>query len=239
MDVDRGSGARRQVLRRRSAETLIRLGGRTGLHLPGAVYDDAIRGGRVVHLLTVEGRRRPLDLPRWVRDADHIDQAVLDRCEGLTLDVGCGPGRMAAALARKGRPVLGVDVSRAAIEQAAARGAPVLHRSVFDPLPAEGSWDTVLLADGNLGIGGDPSRMLDRARELLRPDGLLLVEPEPREVDRVVTLSLQNTDGTVTSEPFAWARLGPTATMDRATAAGYRVEDSWSSGGRAFVALRA
>jgi SAM-dependent methyltransferase len=204
-----------------------------------AVYDDAIRGGRAMHVLSPDGRRRPLDLARWVRDADDVDLAVLDRCDGVTLDVGCGPGRMAAALVRRGRPALGVDVSRAATESAAARGAPVLHRSVFEPLPAEGRWGTVLLADGNLGIGGDPTRLLDRARELLRPGGLLLVEPEPREVDRVVILSLQSADGTVTSKPFAWGRLGPTATMERATRAGYRVEDSWSLGGRAFVALRA
>jgi hypothetical protein len=34
----------------------------------------------------------------------------------------------------------------------------------------------VLLLDGNIGIGGDPHRLLRRVRELLTPTGRLLVE---------------------------------------------------------------
>ena len=40
-----------------------------------------------------------------------------------------------------------------------ARGAAVLRRSVFDPLPGRGTvGDAALLLDGNIGIGGDPGR---------------------------------------------------------------------------------
>src|SRR5260370_12869273 len=38
---------------------------------------------------------------------------------------------------------------------------------------------TVLLADGNIGIGGDPAALLRRAGELLAPAGKALVEIEP------------------------------------------------------------
>ena len=37
----------------------------------------------------------------------------------------------------------------------------------------------MLLADGNIGIGGDPGRLLDRCRDLLGPDGDVIVELEP------------------------------------------------------------
>jgi len=42
-----------------------------------------------------------------------------------------------------------------------------VRRSVFDALPAEGRWHTALLADGNVGIGGDPIRLLSRLRGLI------------------------------------------------------------------------
>ena len=34
---------------------------------------------------------------------------------------------------------------------------------MFEPLPGEGRWGTVLLLDGNVGIGGDPVALLERA----------------------------------------------------------------------------
>ena len=75
---------------------------------------------------------------------------------GPVLDVGCGPGRLVLGLAQRGTVALGVDPAPAAVALARSRGAPVLQRSVFDPLPGQGRWRTVLLADGNIGIGGDP-----------------------------------------------------------------------------------
>ena len=44
----------------------------------------------------------PEELPvhRWRRDADPDDLELLAHCEGHTLDLGCGPGRLTAALAR-------------------------------------------------------------------------------------------------------------------------------------------
>ena len=54
----------------------------------------------------------------------------------------------------------------------------VLHRSVFDRLPGTGRWGTVLLLDGNLGIGGDlsPSRS---GRPSCSADGVVVAELDP------------------------------------------------------------
>ncbi len=203
------------------------------------LYDAGVRGERSLRLLTSDGRTHALDLARWSCPADATDLALLERCEGVTLDVGCGPGRMAAALAAQGRPVLGVDVAGSAVDRTAAAGALALRRSVFDPLPGEGRWDTVLLADGNLGIGADPLALLQRVRALLRPGGLLLIEPERTDVDDRVELRLASADGAVVSESFGWARVGARAATQQACALGYRLEDRWSRGGRTFLALRA
>lgn len=202
------------------------------------LYDAAVRGEQSLRLLTRDGRAHAFGLERWSQPADATDLALLQRCEGVTLDVGCGPGRMAAALAARGRPVLGVDVAGSAVDRTAAAGALALRRSVFDPLPGEGRWDTVLLADGNLGIGADPVALLQRLRRVLRPGGLLLVEPDPADVDDRVELRLATADGALVSEAFGWARVGPSAASELAREVGYRLEDRWSREGRTFLALR-
>ena len=51
----------------------------------------------------------------------------------------------------------------------ATRGVAALLRDVFDPVPGEGRWETALLADGNIGIGGDPVALLERVRHAGRP----------------------------------------------------------------------
>jgi SAM-dependent methyltransferase len=117
-----------------------------------------------------------LEVERWCARADAVDLQVLAYCEGAVLDVGCGPGRLVAELAARGRPALGIDVSEAAVARTVRLGGQALHRSVFEPLPGEGRWGTALLVDGNIGIGGDPAALLRRTAELLAPGGLLIAE---------------------------------------------------------------
>jgi hypothetical protein len=144
------------------------------------------------------------------------------------------------ALTERGIPALGVDISRAAVAQVRQAGAPALHRSVFDPLPGQGRWATVLLADGNIGIGGLPARLLCRCAQLLAPDGRLLIEAEPGDVDEQMTAWLEHPDGRC-GPVFPWARMG-TAALRRAVAdAGLQVIGQWQHADRAFVcaAMRA
>jgi SAM-dependent methyltransferase len=162
----------------------------------------------------------PLDTRRWRADAASSDRWLLDGCQGPTVDLGCGPGRLVAALTERGVPALGVDTSPRAIAQGTRRGALVLHRDVFGTLPGEGRWHHVLLADGNLGIGGDPVALLRRVRRLIGPDGSVLVElcnGEPglwRGSARIV-----GADGR-SGRPFPWALVGVGVIGEVAAAAG-------------------
>jgi SAM-dependent methyltransferase len=146
--------------------------------LLGNLYDQALTGERC-WIRHDDGHVVKLPVRSWLggRGADRrFDRAVVDLCVGPTLDLGCGPGRMVASLVERGIPALGVDQSATAVKLARRSGAPVLRRDVFAALPGTGRWNTVLLADGNIGLGGDPWRMLRRSAELLRSGGHCVAE---------------------------------------------------------------
>ncbi|WP_434445823.1 methyltransferase domain-containing protein [Lentzea sp. E54] len=147
---------------------------------------------------------RELSVARWHADADGGDSVLLDSCTGPTLDVGCGPGRLVAALLARRIRALGVDVSPEAIRRTTERGGIAIRRDVFDLLPGEGRWQHVLLADGNIGIGGDPAALLRRVRNLLRPSGTVVVEVEPPGAGLTVGQARVRTEDT-RGQWFSWA----------------------------------
>lgn len=203
---------------------------------PMILFEAALGGAPVtaVHLT----HSVPVDVAAWTAEQDAVDEAVVALCEGPVLDVGCGPGRFAAALAARGVPALGIDVSRAAVRRARDRGAVALRRAVEGPVPGEGRWGTVLLADGNIGIGGDPRRLLQRCRELARPGGLLLVEADPDpETDVSGPLVLHAEDGR-RSRPMPWARAGSRVLRAVGAELGLTVAEEWELAGRVMMSLR-
>ncbi|MFJ5212406.1 class I SAM-dependent methyltransferase [Streptomyces nigra] len=203
------------------------------------LYAEALGAGRgPLFLRREDGWLLPLEVERWCADPDAADLDVLERCEGAVLDVGCGPGRLVAALAARGQRVLGIDVSEAAVARTLGLGGQALRRSVFDSLPGEGRWDTALLIDGNIGIEGDPQALLERMYHVLRPGGLLIAETAMKsDLDERALVQITDARSTV-GAPFFWARVGTPALLQYADHAGWIPVDQWSSGGRSFVALR-
>ena len=184
-----------------------------------------MRGADCVILRAEDGTTLPLDPGRWHAQPTPGEERLVDAMAGPVLDVGCGPGRFVVGLARRGTIVLGVDPAPTAVALCRAKGVPVLQKSVFDPLPGQGRWRTVLLADGNIGIGGDPHRLLRRCRELLVPDGIVIVEVEPpashRAGWRPCRARLER--GRSLGPWFPWAVVGADAIAELARGAGLRL----------------
>lgn len=187
-------------------------------------------------LRTIDGRALPTRAERWLDRPTPEDDSVLARAAPPVLDVGCGPGRHVLALAERGVPALGIDITPAALDLARRRGAPVLARSVFDRVPGAGRWATALLLDGNLGIGGEPAALLERVARLLAPGGSVLVEIESPSRSGAVE-RVRFVIGGVQGPAFAWTAVGVDELSAPATAAGLVVEEVWSEGNRWFGSL--
>ncbi|MTD57623.1 methyltransferase domain-containing protein [Amycolatopsis sp. RM579] len=193
--------------------------------------------GRRVSLELPGGTRISLPVDRWRARSNPGDEVLVRACEGPTLDLGCGPGRLTAALAERGVPALGVDLSPVAVALTRDRGAAAVRRDLFTRLPGEGRWRHALLADGNIGIGGNPAGLLRRVGELLCTGGTALVE-----LDRPGTgLRRRQVRVTEGGHPpgawFAWAWLGVDALHHTARGSGLRPAWFAHRGGRWFAAL--
>ena len=178
--------------------------------------------------------------PLWAGDWRQLrpgDASLIERCGGPTLDVGSGPGRLTVALAERGVPALGIDVTPHAVHLAQSAGALTLQRDVFSPVPGTGRWMIVLLADGSIGIGGDPVALLSRVAELLAPRGQALVEVEPPGCElRRECVRLRH--GQQAGDWIPWAYVGVDQLAGIATEAGLSRGETWSCDGRWFVTLR-
>ena len=163
---------------------------------------------------------------------------MLAGCRPPVLDVGCGPGRIAHALSRRGLPALGIDIADVAVALAVARGASALARNVFDPLPGEGRWPTILVLDGNVGIGGDVTRLLRRLRELMALRGSLIIEASSSGAGVDETLEVRfSSDGHLLGPTFGWALASVDVLAARAATVGLAPAGYFRRGERSFIRL--
>ena len=202
----------------------------------GELYEQALAGHARPEIEHKDGSRTPLQVDDWL----HIragDCSLVERCSGPTLDVGSGPGRLTVALAERGIPVLGIDVTPYAVRISRAAGVLTLLRDVFGRVPGTGRWATVLLADGNIGIGGDPVALLRRVTELLTPTGQALVEVQPPgSALRAEQVRLRH--GAQASSWFPWAYVGVDQIAEIAGNADLAAAETWSIADRWFAVLR-
>lgn len=204
----------------------------------GHLYDRALDGERC-WIRHDDGAVQNLPVHNWIGGAHadgRFDRAVVDLCEGPTIDLGCGPGRLVTELIRRGIPALGVDQSATAVGLARRNGAPVLRRDVFGQLPATGRWQTVLLADGNVGLGGDPLRVLCRAAELLRRGGRCIAEFEA--LTNGIRTGWVRLESSRTVGPwFQWASVGIDCAAEIAENAGLALTRVHPIGNRVVASL--
>lgn len=106
------------------------------------------------------------------------DHTALGWVDGEVLVVGCGPGRHAIELQRRGHDVTAIDVSPGALSVARDRGVEdARHCDVAEVDGLDGSYDTVTMLGRNFGLVGSESRapaILDRLAAVTTDDATLV-----------------------------------------------------------------
>jgi 2-polyprenyl-3-methyl-5-hydroxy-6-metoxy-1,4-benzoquinol methylase len=125
----------------------------------------AVREGRI------PGRRLATDAA--------IVQAVAEREPGRVLDLGCGEGWLMRALAERGIPAIGLDVSLELVMAAEETGGGryrccSYEELVEDPTRAGGPYDAIACNFSLL--GADLVPLLAALRANLAPDGALVIQ---------------------------------------------------------------
>ncbi len=156
-----------------------------------APWTAAVRDGRI------ESRR-------LVTDRAVVD-AVMARAPRTALDLGCGEGWLARALAERGVRVTGVDAVPALVEAARQRGGGDFRVASYEEVAA-GALDVrvdVVVANFALIGGGAVDAVVARAPALLAPGGALVVQT----LHPLVAVG----DGPYADgwRPGSWAGFGP------------------------------
>lgn len=181
------------------------------------------------------------------QEADFVVEALGLEDASRVLDAGCGPGRHAYALARRGITVVGADLSARFVELAAAgapRGAAFVRADIRD-LPFGPVFDAAIcLCQGGFGLlRGDDAAALRAIAGCLRPGGRTVVSafsaffaarfPEGSSFDAATGVNheratLKGEDGTE-SEADLWTTcFTPRELRMLAEGCGLDVEAVWS-----------
>ncbi|MGI0150111.1 MAG: class I SAM-dependent methyltransferase, partial [Thermoplasmata archaeon] len=111
---------------------------------------------------------------KWPR----MEQEAMRLVRGRVLDLGCGPGRHALFLQKKGFDVVGLDASPTQVALARIRGLTHVYPGSVRQLPRGlGTFNSVLMMGNNLGIAGDVPhvrRFLRELREITRKGARLI-----------------------------------------------------------------
>jgi SAM-dependent methyltransferase len=97
----------------------------------------------------------------------------------IVVDIGCGPGNVAANLQQKARTLIGVDVSMGALEAAAEFGYMPIFADAQD-LPLKSKCADIVIANAALHHCDDMAKVLAEAARLVAPGGILVTDHDPQ-----------------------------------------------------------
>jgi len=114
-------------------------------------------------------------LVSFIKPAEHFGFGVPYHGRGRLLDFGCGNGTFLRRMKAIGWDPIGIDFSAEAVAAVKASGIQAIQGTLPHPSLEAGSFDVVTMRS-SLEHVGDPRAILAAARDLLRPEGRLVIQ---------------------------------------------------------------
>ena len=108
--------------------------------------------------------------------------------KGRCLDIGCGAGRIMKFLQNEGVDICGIDVDRDCIRLCTQLGIKNVHIESWEYMDKFGSFDTILLLNRSIGMGGNVSgvkSILSKCHECTSREGILIFDSHEIDSDFV------------------------------------------------------
>lgn len=128
--------------------------------------------------------------PKWGKEYfndSHRSQAFQERWQAamgswddkIVVDIGCGPGNVYATLGGSPKLLIGVDISRGALEMAQEVGyKPILADAHY--LPFVNGFADIVVLNATVHHCDDMGRILSEAARIVRPGGILFTDQDPQ-----------------------------------------------------------
>ncbi|NIO37141.1 methyltransferase domain-containing protein [Candidatus Bathyarchaeota archaeon] len=128
------------------------------------------------------------------QDWSPAEQKAMDYVRGRVLDIGCGAGRHALYLQKKGLDVLGIDVSPLAVKVCKSRGLrKAIVMSIEEVDFERNSFDTIIMMGNNFGLLGsfkNARRLLKRFHEMTSQNAITVASTrDPYKTDNQAHLA--------------------------------------------------
>jgi len=107
-----------------------------------------------------------------------LENIALDHCTGRILDVGAGTGIHTKELQNRSQDCTAIDISEGAVEIMKKQGIQNVYLQDFFAIENE-KYDTLLMLMNGFGVMGKMEfvqRFFDKAKELLTPNGQIIVD---------------------------------------------------------------
>ena len=98
----------------------------------------------------------------------------------IAIDIGCGPGNLYATIGGTPQVLIGVDISRGALEQALQLGYTPLLADAH-ALPLVDNCADIVTLNAVLHHCDDMAKVLSEAARLVRPGGVLITDEDPQQ----------------------------------------------------------
>lgn len=149
----------------------------------GAAINDYFRNGRAAKLRVFSSQFDEDEIPvadlfRDYEQMPYLEKMALGLAHGRILDVGAGSGCHSVVLQDMGKEVTAIDISPLSVAVMKERGVDARQTDLFDE-SFTGRYDTILMLMNGSGIIGTTENMprfFSRMKQLLAPDGYILMD---------------------------------------------------------------